>query len=281
MGFLDFGFIDLTDILLSAYLLYLLYVKMKNTAAMNILAGILIVYVLWMVVKALDMSLLYTIMDRVASVGVLALVIVFQQEIRKFLLDMGNAKTFKKLFSLERIFQKVIKKSTEELNIPEIVTACTQFAKDYTGALMVFPNHSDLSSVIATGEKLDCAITARLLGSLFFKNSPLHDGAVIIEQGKICAAKCILPLTENPNVPANIGTRHRSAIGMSEVSDSLVVVVSEERGEISYCEYGSICQDVTPAQLADKLKERFAVTEDRTVVSKRNIMVKMMTYLKG
>ena len=103
MGFLDFGFRDLTDILLSAYLLYLLYVKMKNTAAMNILAGILIVYVLWMVVKALDMSLLYTIMDRVASVGVLALVIVFQQEIRKFLLDMGNAKTFKKLFSLERI----------------------------------------------------------------------------------------------------------------------------------------------------------------------------------
>ena len=281
MGFLDFGFIDLTDILLSAYLLYLLYVKMKNTAAMNILAGILIVYVLWMVVKALDMSLLYTIMDRVASVGVLALVIVFQQEIRKFLLDMGNAKTFKKLFSLERIFQKVIKKSTEELNIPEIVTACTQFAKDYTGALMVFPNHSDLSSVIATGEKLDCAVTARLWGSLFFKNSPLHDGAVIIEQGKICAAKCILPLTENPNVPANIGTRHRSAIGMSEVSDSLVVVVSEERGEISYCEYGSICQDVTPAQLADKLKERFAVTEDRTVVSKRNIIVKMMNYLKS
>ncbi len=281
MGFLDFGFVDLIDILLSAYLLYILYIKLKDTTAMNILAGILIVYVLWMVVKALDMSLMNTIMDRIASVGVLALVIVFQQEIRKFLLEMGNTSTFKRLFSLERIFQKVIKKSTEELNIPEIVNACTQFAKDYTGALMVFPNQSDLTSIVTTGEKLDCAITARLLGSLFFKNSPLHDGAVIIEQGKITAAKCILPLTQNPNVPSNIGTRHRSAIGMSEVSDSLVVVVSEERGEISYCEYGSICQDVTPAQLADKLKERFAVTETRSVISKRHFMARVLNFLKG
>ena len=281
MGFLDFGFVDLIDILLSAYLLYILYIKLKDTTAMNILAGILIVYVLWMVVKALDMSLMNTIMDRIASVGVLALVIVFQQEIRKFLLEMGNTSTFKRLFSLERIFQKVIKKSTEELNIPEIVNACTQFAKDYTGALMVFPNQSDLTSIVTTGEKLDCAITARLLGSLFFKNSPLHDGAVIIEQGKITAAKCILPLTQNPNVPSNIGTRHRSAIGMSEVSDSLVVVVSEERGEISYCEYGSICQDVTPVQLADKLKERFAVTETRSVISKRHSMARVLNFLKG
>ena len=146
---------------------------------------------------------------------------------------------------------------------------------------MVFPNQSDLTSIVTTGEKLDCAITARLLGSLFFKNSPLHDGAVIIEQGKITAAKCILPLTQNPNVPSNIGTRHRSAIGMSEVSDSLVVVVSEERGEISYCEYGSICQDVTPAQLADKLKERFAVTETRSVISKRHFMAWVLNFLKG
>ena len=281
MGFLDFGFIDLIDILLSAYILYLLYIKLRNTAAMNILVGILIVYVLWMVVRALDMTLLNTMMSRVASVGILALVIVFQQEIRKFLLEVGNKTSITNFFSLERILKNVIKESPEELNIPEIVKACTQFAKDNTGALIVLPNHSDLSSIINTGEKLDCGVTARLLGSLFFKNSPLHDGAVIIQKGKIVAAKCILPLTENPDVPANIGTRHRSGIGMSEVSDSLVVIVSEERGEISYCEYGTIYQDVTPEQLSDKLKERFAVSDVRVTPTQTKTLGKIFRFFRG
>ena len=120
MGFLDFGFIDLIDILLSAYILYLLYIKLRNTAAMNILVGILIVYVLWMVVRALDMTLLNTMMSRIASVGILALVIVFQQEIRKFLLEVGNKTSITNFFSLERILKNVIKESPEELNIPEI-----------------------------------------------------------------------------------------------------------------------------------------------------------------
>ncbi|MBQ3689589.1 MAG: diadenylate cyclase CdaA [Bacteroidales bacterium] len=280
MGFLDFGFVDLIDILLSAYLLYFLYIKLRNTTAMNILVGLFIVYALWMLVKALDMSLMNTIMSKVASVGMLALVIVFQQEIRKFLLDVGNTSTLKKIFSLENIFKNVIRKSPEELDIPEIVKACQEFARESTGALIVLPNHSDLSSIIATGEKLDCAITSRLLGSLFFKNSPLHDGAVIIVRGRIVAAKCILPLTENTNIPSNIGTRHRSAIGMSEASDSLVVVVSEERGEISYCEYGSICQDVTLEQLSDKLKERFAVTDGNIVTTNSNLVNKFINFLK-
>ncbi|MBR6278463.1 MAG: diadenylate cyclase CdaA [Bacteroidales bacterium] len=280
MGFLDFGFVDLIDILLSAYLLYFLYIKLRNTTAMNILVGLFIVYALWMLVKALDMSLMNTIMSKVASVGMLALVIVFQQEIRKFLLDVGNTSTLKKIFSLENIFKNVIRKSPEELDIPEIVKACKEFARESTGALIVLPNHSDLSSIIATGEKLDCAITSRLLGSLFFKNSPLHDGAVIIVRGRIVAAKCILPLTENTNIPSNIGTRHRSAIGMSEASDSLVVVVSEERGEISYCEYGSICQDVTLEQLSDKLKERFAVTDGNIVTTNSNLVNKIINFLK-
>lgn len=264
MGFLDFGFIDLIDILLSAYLLYILYTKLRGTTAMNILFGILLIYVLWLVVRALDMSLLSSIMNKIASVGLLALVIVFQQEIRKFLLEVGDKTTLSKVLSVERIFHNVVKESEDNLNIPEIVKACTQFAKDCTGALIVMPGHSDLSNIINTGEKLDCAITERLLGSLFFKNSPLHDGAVVISKGKIVAAKCILPLTSNPEVPQNIGTRHRSAIGMSEVSDSLVVVVSEERGHISYCEYGAIFQNVTPAQLTDKLRERFSVSESES-----------------
>jgi len=267
MLFLDFGFIDLIDILVSAGLLYFVYTKLKGSTAMNILFGVLIIYVLWFVVRALDMSLLSTMLNSVANVGILALIIVFQQEIRKFLLEVGDKTTLSKFFSVERIFQRVIKESDDNLNIPEIVKACTEFAKDCTGALIVLPSHSDLSNIISTGEKLECAITQRLLGSLFFKNSPLHDGAVIIVKGKIVAAKCILPLTDNPDVPHNIGTRHRSAIGMSEVSDSLVVVVSEERGEISYCEYGSINQNVTPQQLTDKLRERFSGVSSAAEVS--------------
>ena len=225
------------------------------------------------------MSLLSTIMNKIWSVGLLALVLVFQQEIRKFLLEVGDKTYISNIFSVERIFRNVIKESPENLNIPEIVKACTEFAKDYTGALIVLPSHSNIENIISTGERLDCAITARLLGSLFFKNSPLHDGAVIISKGKIVAAKCILPLTDNPDVPQNIGTRHRSAIGMSEVSDCLVIVVSEERGEISYCEYGALCQDVTPTQLTDKLRERFSIADYDAETIREGLWGKVLNWI--
>ena len=281
MGILDFGFIDLIDILLSAYLMYIMYTKLHGTKAVNILIGLFVIYVLWLIVRMLDMSLLSTIMNKISNVGLLALVIVFQQEIRKFLLDLGDKSSISKFLSVERIFRNVIKESPETLNIPEIVKACTEFAKDNTGALIVLPSHSNIDSIINTGEHLDCAITARLLGSLFFKNSPLHDGAVIISKGKIVAAKCILPLTDNPDVPQNIGTRHRSAIGMSEVSDCLVIVVSEERGEISYCEYGAICQDVTPKQLSDKLRERFSIADFDAETIKEGLWSKVVNWIKA
>jgi uncharacterized protein (TIGR00159 family) len=281
VGIFDFGFIDLIDILLSAYLMYIVYIKLHGTKAVNILIALFMIFVMWMIVKLLKMSLLSAIMDKITSVGLLALVIVFHQEIRKFLLEVGDKTSISKFFSVERIFRNVIKESPDNLNIPEIVKACTEFAKDNTGALIVLPSHSNIANIISTGEHLDCAITARLLGSLFFKNSPLHDGAVIISKGRIVAAKCILPLTDNPDVPKNIGTRHRSAIGMSEVSDSLVVVVSEERGEISYCEYGAICQDVTPTQLTDKLRERFSVADFDTETVKEGLLGKVYNWFRG
>ncbi|MBO4772351.1 MAG: diadenylate cyclase CdaA [Bacteroidales bacterium] len=279
MGILDFGFIDLIDILLSAYLMYLAYTKLHGTKAVNIIIALFMIYVMWLIVRLLDMSLLSTIMNKIWSVGLLALVLVFQQEIRKFLLEVGDKTYISNFFSVERIFRNVIKESPENLNIPEIVKACTEFAKDYTGALIVLPSHSHIENSISTGERLDCAITARLLGSLFFKNSPLHDGAVIISKGKIVAAKCILPLTDNPDVPQNIGTRHRSAIGMSEVSDCLVIVVSEERGEISYCEYGALCQDVTPTQLTDKLRERFSIADYDTETIREGLWGKVLNWI--
>jgi len=279
VGILDFGFIDLIDILLSAYLMYLAYTKLHGTKAVNIIIALFMIYVMWLIVRLLDMSLLSTIMNKIWSVGLLALVLVFQQEIRKFLLEVGDKTCISNIFSVERIFRNVIKESPENLNIPEIVKACTEFANDYTGALIVLPSHSNIENIISTGERLDCAITARLLGSLFFKNSPLHDGAVIISKGKIVAAKCILPLTDNPDVPQNIGTRHRSAIGMSEVSDCLVIVVSEERGEISYCEYGALCQDVTPTQLTDKLRERFSIADYDAETIREGLWGKVLNWI--
>ncbi|MCR5454446.1 MAG: diadenylate cyclase CdaA [Bacteroidales bacterium] len=281
MGILDFGFIDLIDILLSAYLMYIVYTKLHGTKAVNIFIALFMIYVMWLIVSFFEMNLLSAIMNKISSVGLFALAIVFQQEIRKFLLEIGDKSSISKFFSVERIFRNVIKESPENLNIPEIVKACTQFSADYTGALIVLPSHSNIDNIINTGERLDCAITERLLGSLFFKNSPLHDGAVVISKGKIVAAKCILPLTENPDVPQNIGTRHRSAIGMSEVSDCLVVVVSEERGEISYCEYGGICQDVTPKQLTDKLRERFSIADYDTETVKDGLLGKIYKWLRG
>ncbi len=261
MGFFNFGFVDLIDILLTAYILYFVYKKFKRSTAMNIIVGVFIIYIIWMVVRALNMSLISTIMNNVASVGLLALVVVFHPEIRKFLLDLGNKSSLSKFFSIERIFHKVIKQSAEELNISEIVKACDSFAQHKVGALIVLPSHSDLTAIIETGERLDCNISARILDAIFFKNAPLHDGAVIIVKGRIVAAKCVLPVSSNMDLPKKIGLRHRSGIGMSEVSDSLVVIVSEERGEISYSEYGGIVTGITPEQLSDKLKERFAVSD--------------------
>ncbi|MDD6002788.1 MAG: diadenylate cyclase CdaA [Bacteroidales bacterium] len=262
MGFFNFGFVDLIDILLTAYILYFVYQKFKGSTAMNIIFGVFIIYIIWMVVRALNMSLISTIMNNVASVGLLALVVVFHPEIRKFLLDLGNKSSLSKFFSIERIFHKVIKQQGDgQLNISEIVKACASFAEHKVGALIVLPSHSDLTSIIETGERLDCNVSARILDAIFFKNAPLHDGAVIIVKGRIVAAKCVLPVSANMDLPKKIGLRHRSGIGMSEVSDSLVVIVSEERGEISYSEYGGIVTGITPEQLSDKLKERFAVSD--------------------
>lgn len=248
--------------MLVAYILYAFYMKIKGSAAMSIFFGLFTLFGVWLLVKALNMSLMSAIMNRITGVGIIAFVVVFQQEIRKFLLSLGNKYSFKQLFSLDNLIGKFVKKDPLQLNIPEIVKACTVFAANNVGALIVLPYHSDLSSIIATGEKLDCNISARILDAIFFKNAPLHDGAVIIINGRIAAAKCVLPVSENMNLPKKIGLRHRSGIGISESTDSLVIIVSEERGEISYAEYGGIVTGITPEQLSDKLKERFVLGQN-------------------
>lgn len=232
---------DVVDILLVGLLVYYVYKLIRGTAAISIFLGIIILYVIWAVVKALNMSLLSEIMGQVLGVGVIAIIVLFQQEIRKFLLSLGNnyilnnekIKMFSKLFGNKGI-------SIELQALDEITQACRKMSETKTGALIVLARTSSMEFVIETGDVIDARINRRLIENLFFKNSPLHDGAMVIANGRIVAARCTLPITENPNIPAHYGMRHRAATGLSEETDACVVVVSEETGNISFVMDGKI-----------------------------------------
>lgn len=244
MGFIPFSFIDLIDILLVATLMYGIYRATKGTNAPYILAGIIFMYVAWVIVRALNMELLSGILGQIISVGVIALLIVFQPEIRQFLLMIGMRQ--KELSFINRIFSP---RQNKELNLAPIVAACRDMSESKTGALIVIGQQNSLDLIIDGGIRLDAAISQSLLKNIFFKNAPLHDGAVIIEENRIVAAKCILPVTQSP-VPKSYGTRHRSAIGMSEISDAIIVVVSEETGIISVAYRGQLKRNIDINRLA-------------------------------
>lgn len=240
-GIVNIHFIDILDILLVALLVYYVYKLIRGTAAISIFLGIIVLYVVWAVVRALNMSLLSAIMGQILGVGVIAIIILFQQEIRKFLLRLGNTyilnneslKIFSKLFG-----NKGGSMQLEALD--EITQACRKMSETRTGALIVLPHTSSMEFVIETGDIIDAKISRRLIENLFFKNSPLHDGAMVIANNRIVAARCTLPITENPNIPAQYGMRHRAAVGLSEETDASVIVVSEETGNISFVKDGEI-----------------------------------------
>jgi len=234
-GFLDFNFIDILDILLVAVLIYFLYKLVRGTIAFNIFIGLLSVYLVWWIVQALNMNLLSRILGQFIGVGVLALLIVFQQEVRKFLLLIGqknilltNQGTFKNILPWKWRF-----KSSSQMDYSELLNACQDMAKNKTGALIVVIRTVGLRGYASTGIELDAKISDRLLKSIFFKNNPLHDGAVIIDNDRIVAASCILPVSGNLNIPDIYGLRHRAGLGISEVSDAMVIIISEETGKIS------------------------------------------------
>ncbi len=239
--FIKIELIDIIDILLVGLLIYQAYKLIKGTAALNIFAGILLFYFIWLVVKALQMSLLSAILGQVIGVGVLALIILFQQEIRRFLLRFGtkymdsshNLKVINLFFGTRN---KAM--SNEELN--EITEACRRMSQSRTGALIVLAKSSSLDFIVESGDRLDARISRRLIENIFFHNAPMHDGAMVISGEKIIAARCTLPISENPHIPAHFGMRHKAAVGISEQSDAVVVVVSEERGEISFVNNGEI-----------------------------------------
>lgn len=232
---------DVVDILLVGLLVYYVYKLIRGTAAISIFLGIITLYIIWAVVKALNMSLLSEIMGQVLGVGVIAIIVLFQQEIRKFLLSLGNNYILNneklKIFS-KFLGNKGISMQLEALD--EITHACRKMSETYTGALIVLARTSSMEFVVETGDVIDARINRRLIENLFFKNSPLHDGAMVIANDRIVAARCTLPITENPNIPANYGMRHRAAVGLTEETDACVIVVSEETGNISFVKDGKI-----------------------------------------
>jgi diadenylate cyclase len=259
IGFLDVRLIDLIDIAIVTFLLYKLYNLLKGGVAINIFIGLLTVYALyWICVQILNMELLGTVLGQFISLGFIALIIVFQQEVRRFLIVLGtNNILAKNNFTRQILPWNWQMQKNPPLNISAIVKACRQMSKDRTGAIIVLAKSSQLKYFSNTGDLMDADISQRLLESIFFKNSPLHDGAVIVVNNKIKAARCVLPVTENVELPAHLGMRHRAAIGISEQSDAVALAVSEETGEISVAHEGQIRINVSLDELERILKAEF------------------------
>jgi uncharacterized protein (TIGR00159 family) len=254
MDFISLGIIDIIDILMTAFIAYLVYKLIRRTAAMNIFVGIILVYFAWLICRTLKMELLSLIIGQVIGVGVIALIIVFQPEIRRFLLLLGFRSKSK--FSLSRFFIRSQKSIETTDVIDEIIRAARTMADSKIGALIVFARNSPLNDYAETGDIIDANVNSRLIESIFFKNNPLHDGAVIIRSGRIFAARCVLPSTDKIDIPANYGMRHRAAIGISEKTDAIVVVVSEETGSISYSENGELKYNISSAELRNLLIDK-------------------------
>lgn len=249
--------IDLVDVLLVVVLLYQVYRLIKGTNAINIFLGIIAFYVVWKVVKALHMEMLGEIFDAFVGVGLVALIVVFQPEIRRFLLLLGTpgfiSKRPKRFFFWTLRLAEPLK-----LDFEPVIRACQKMSNTRTGALIIFSHLNDLRQYVETGELIEAKISDQLLENIFFKNSPLHDGAVIISDNRIKAARCILPVSDSQNIPVHLGLRHRAAIGLTEQSDAVAVIVSEQTGTISACKAGVIKTGLEPAELRNYLEGEFA-----------------------
>ena len=244
---------DVIDILLVAVVLFQFYKLIRGTAAFSIFLVIFFIYLLWIVVRALNMEMTSALLGQVIGVGVIALIIVFQQEVRRFLLVIGNRYVSGTRTSLGRFFSSARDEQGSTKDAEEIVRACESMASNKTGALIVIGRRSSLDIYSEGGEIIKAQISAELLETIFFKNTPLHDGAVLIEGGLIYAARCPLPVTEQITLPTRFGMRHRAAVGMSEHTDALVVVVSEESGFITVVDSGEIRENINPNELRNIL----------------------------
>lgn len=253
-AFITIRFLDILDILLVALLLYQLYRLIKGTVAFNIVIGLFSLYLFWLVVRALNMELLGSIMGQFIGVGVLALIVVFHPEIRKFLVFIGTNYNVNRVLWLDKLFGTGKSGNINSDEIKDISDACLSMSKSKTGALIVIAGNSELNEQINSGEKLGAKISSPLIRSIFFKNSPLHDGAIIIKDNVIEAAGCILPLTQK-EIDKSLGLRHRAAIGITEGTDAVCIIVSEEKGSLSFTKNGEIKRRISKEVLVSLLEE--------------------------
>ncbi|MBR4783226.1 MAG: diadenylate cyclase CdaA [Bacteroidaceae bacterium] len=245
------GIKDIIDIILVALLLLYIYKLMKRSYAANVFTGIIIFIITWIVVsQVFNMRLLGTIFDKLVSMGMIALVIVFQEEIRRFFSTIGTRRS-----SLFRFLGRKHRHQGSHQDILPIVMACNKMSNDKVGALIVIERAGGLKEFINSGEQIDAAINNSLIQNIFFKNSPLHDGAMIIRGSRIVAAGCILPVSHDSDIPKSLGLRHRAALGISQKTDALAIIVSEETGNISLASNGKFQLKVTPDELETVLTE--------------------------
>ncbi|WBX76130.1 diadenylate cyclase CdaA [Tenacibaculum ovolyticum] len=254
LDFIDFSFLDVLDIILVAVLLYYIYKLLKGTVAINIVIGIAFIFIIWKITQALNMEMLSGILGYLLSGGVIALIIVFQQEIRKFLLMIGTTN-----FSTQRGFLNQLKflktEINSEIDIETVLKACVSMSKTKTGALLVIEKTNNLDFLINNGDKMNALVNEAILESIFYKNSPLHDGATVIRDNYIVATRVVLPISDSTKIPSRYGLRHRAAIGVTEKTDAICLLVSEETGEISYIKDGDFVLYKTPEDLFMKLEK--------------------------
>lgn len=252
IGFLDFGWIDLLDILVVGLLMYEVYRLIRNSIASSIFLGALILYLIYNLVKALGMEMLTSILDKFMAVGVIAAVVIFQQEIRKFLLMLGKGSVFTQEGLLRRWFAPE-KNGEEGFSLQPAVEAARSMSQHHTGALIVFARSTELRHIAETGDEIDAILSKRLLLTIFNKTSPMHDGAVLVVNGRIKAARCVLPVSESQDIPASLGLRHRAAVGVSELTDTVVLIVSEEKGQMSIAFNGRLEMNLSATEVRNRL----------------------------
>lgn len=256
---IQIGLRDILDIAIVALLLFYLYKIMKESGTINIFFGVLSFIAVWVLTsQILDMKLIGTILDQFMGIGLLVLVILFQDQIKRFLVALGDHKRWR---FLKKMFHHTDVSATDRTrrNVLPIVYACINMAKSHTGALIVIAQEMSLESFEKSGDIIDADINSRLIENIFFKNSPLHDGAMIIDKGRIKSVGCILPVSHDRNVPRSLGLRHRSALGIAQATDAFAIVVSEETGNISVAFRGELSTRISSTELEQRLSRALAV----------------------
>lgn len=255
LGFLTIRFWDIIDILIVGYLMFQIYKLLRGSLAFNIFVGVILLYVVWWLVGILQMDLLSALLDQVVGVGVIVIFIIFQPEIRRFLLMIGNTTLQQRSNFWQRLLNRnrVERAEEKEAAVKAIKSAMVRLSKSKTGVLIVLARNVNMEGISSSGTLMNAEISQSLLESIFNKESPLHDGAVIISDGKVLAAGCVLPVSDNPHLPKSVGLRHRAAVGITERTTATSFIVSEETGNISFATEGRLTRNLTAEKLSDLL----------------------------